>query len=247
VGFRVSGGTLNLGVFTSREKQVSGSYAALGAADIRKYTGLTGSLGSARLQGVDAVKMIGSGLTLSLNRVSSGTAVMDWKQGKPLVTDASNPLAAAGVALSATDPNVGDVLTFSASGQSQAYVLDQSLGLGFSGGNEYLNYGGLNEKWFTTSGGTWYYITPEGNLYRWLGGSSLAGDPLVATLDSSYWSNTALIYNAQANNPPATFSISGSNLIIDPNSGFVGVFYVTVVVNDGREGTDSKQFKVTVT
>ena len=151
------------------------------------------------------------------------------------------------VALSATDPNVGDVLTFSASGQSQAYVLDQSLGLGFSGGNEYLNYGGLNEKWFTTSGGTWYYITPEGNLYRWLGGSSLAGDPLVATLDSSYWSNTALIYNAQANNPPATFSISGSNLIIDPNSGFVGVFYVTVVVNDGREGTDSKQFKVTVT
>ncbi|NBP25402.1 MAG: hypothetical protein EBU81_12815, partial [Proteobacteria bacterium] len=84
VGFRVSGGTLNLGVFTSREKQVSGSYAALGAADIRKYTGLTGSLGSARLQGVDAVKMIGSGLTLSLNRVSSGTAVMDWKQGKTL-------------------------------------------------------------------------------------------------------------------------------------------------------------------
>ena len=151
------------------------------------------------------------------------------------------------LSLSATDPNVGDVLTFSVSGQSQAYVLDQSLGLGFSGGNEYLNYGGLNEKWFTAPGGTWYYITPTGQLYRWLGGASLAGDPLVATLDSTYWTNTALLYNAQANNPPATFSIVGSTLTIDPNNGFVGVFYVTVVVSDGHGGTDSKQFKVTVT
>jgi len=151
------------------------------------------------------------------------------------------------LSLSATDPNVGDVLTFSASGQSQAYVLDQSLGLGFSGGIEFLNFGGLNEKWFTTPGGTWYYITPTGLLYLWLGGASLLGDPLVATLDSTYWTNTALLYNAQVNNPPATFSIVGSTLTIDPNNGFVGVFYVTVVVSDGHGGTDSKQFKVTVT
>ena len=39
----------------------------------------------------------------------------------------------------------------------------------------------------------------------------------------------------------------GSTLTIDPNNGFVGVFYVTVVVSDGQGGTDSKQFKVMVT
>ena len=95
---------MNLGVFTAREKRVSGAYAPLTDAEVRKYTGLKGALGSARLQGVDAVKMIGSGLTLSLNRVSAGTAVMDWKQGKALVNDSGNPLAAAAVSLAATDP-----------------------------------------------------------------------------------------------------------------------------------------------
>jgi len=149
------------------------------------------------------------------------------------------------VSLLASDPNMGDVLTFSVSGQSQAYVLDQSLGLGLSDGNDYLDWGGLNEKWFTTTVGGWYYIKPNGQFYRWLGGA-LSSDTLVATLDPSYWTDTSLLYNAQANNPPATFSISGSTLTIDPNDGFMGVFYVTVVVNDGNGGIDTKSFKVTV-
>ena len=29
------------------------------------------------------------------------------------------------------------------------------------------NWGGRNEKWFATSGGQWYFITPDGRLYRW--------------------------------------------------------------------------------
>ncbi len=52
-------------------------------------------------------------------------------------------------------------MTYSATAQSLAYYLDQSLGLNPVAG-EYFNWGGLNEKWMTGSGGSWYYITPSG-------------------------------------------------------------------------------------
>ncbi len=32
---------------------------------------------------------------------------------------------------------------------------------------ETTNWGGLNEKWFSSASGQYYYITPEGHLYRW--------------------------------------------------------------------------------
>ncbi|MFK8113270.1 MAG: RND family transporter [Rubripirellula sp.] len=34
-------------------------------------------------------------------------------------------------------------------------------------GNNFLNWGGQNEKWLSTAAGKWYYITPNGRLYRW--------------------------------------------------------------------------------
>ena len=61
----------------------------------RKYTGLEGSLGKAQLQGVDVVKVIGTGLVLQLNSASVGGAVLDWTQ--PLLTGSK-------VGLSPTDP-----------------------------------------------------------------------------------------------------------------------------------------------
>lgn len=33
----------------------------------------------------------------------------------------------------------------------------------------YENWGGLQEKWLKGSGSQWYYITPDGDLYRWNG------------------------------------------------------------------------------
>ena len=149
------------------------------------------------------------------------------------------------LSLSATDPN-GDALTFTATAQSAEYNLDQSLGLGFAGGNEYFNYSGLNEKWMTGTAGTWYYITPNGSLYRWNGGIP-ANDTLIANLSSIDYSDTSLLWAAAANNAPAIVSVSGNTLTINPNSGYVGFFYVTVVVSDGQGGTDTKTFKVTVT
>ncbi|MGE0758168.1 MAG: Ig-like domain-containing protein [Pirellulaceae bacterium] len=149
------------------------------------------------------------------------------------------------VQLSATDPN-NDPLTFSATAQSIEYHLDQTLGLGSSGGNEYLNYAGRNEKWLTGSGGLWYYITPDGQLYRWLGSSNYSSDPVVAQLSTAAYANTALLHNAQPNNAPAGVSVNGSVLTIDPQDAFTGRFVVTVTVSDGAGGTDSETFIVTV-
>lgn len=35
------------------------------------------------------------------------------------------------------------------------------------------NWGGLNEKWIHGHKGAWYYITPDGGLYEWNGGSNV--------------------------------------------------------------------------
>ena len=166
----------------------------------------------------------------------------------PVLAPIADQTTAAGqvltVALNASDPN-GDLLTFTISGQSEAYTLDQQLGLSGIGGSEYFNWGGKNEKWVLATGGTWYYLTPDGTLYRWLGGS-LSSDPSVAVLGSSYYQDTSLLYNATPNNPPAALSISGTQAIIQPNAGFRGKFYVTVTVSDGTGGTASRTFAVTV-
>ena len=45
-------------------------------------------------------------------------------------------------------------------------------------------------------GGLWYFLTPEGGLYRWDGGG--ATGPLVATLDPSYHAQPSLLYTAFA-------------------------------------------------
>lgn len=39
--------------------------------------------------------------------------------------------------------------------------------------NYHCNWGGLNEKWLVDESGKHYYITPNGRLYRWEGGSNV--------------------------------------------------------------------------
>jgi hypothetical protein len=147
------------------------------------------------------------------------------------------------VSLSASDPN-SDPLTYSATAQSIEYHLDQALGLGSAGGNEYLNWGGRNEKWLTSAGG-WHYILPDGKLYRSVSGD-MNSDPLVEQLSLADYANTALLHSATANNAPAVLSTSGSTLTINPHDTFSGRFVVTATVSDGRGGSDSETFFVTV-
>jgi hypothetical protein len=124
--------------------------------------------------------------------------------------------------------------------ESQAYVLDQALGL-YSNGNLDYNWGGEQDKWMQGSGNTWYFILPSGAFYRW-DGSNQATGTLLANLDPSYWSNPQDLYNA-----PIAWSVSGDVLTLDPAAGYVGSFWVTATVDDGQGSTASQSFALTVT
>ena len=99
-------------------------------------------------------------------------------------------------------------------------------------------------------GTTWYFITPDGSLYRWLGGDRdiLANAELVATLSPATHADPALLYDAQAGvAAPATVSVVGNVLTIDPDAGFVGSFAVRITATDVGGLVDSTVIRVDVT
>lgn len=55
----------------------------------------------------------------------------------------------------------------------QTAITDQ-LGL-YLVKNQHRNWAGQDEKWLKGQGHKWYFITPNGRLYRWLGDDSMAG------------------------------------------------------------------------
>jgi hypothetical protein len=249
---------LSLAVLTSNAATVLASANLAGLGSSETLAGLNLAVGQylVRVTGAqNAAQMY------TLSAVSNGAGNSDGGGTGEVDTTAPTPnqppvLAAIGnrtiatatqngvISLSASDPN-GDALTYVASGQSIEYHLDQNLGLTSPGGNEFLNWGGRGEKWFNSTGGKWHYITPDGKLYLWLGGS-LANDPLVEQLGTAVYTNTALLHNASADNPPATFSVSGNTLTINPNDTYSGRFAVNVSVSDGRGGTDSETLFIIV-
>ena len=93
-----------------------------------------------------------------------------------------------------------------------AFELDQQLDLRFVG-NDFFNFGGLNEKWLRDSTGRWYYITPEGLLYRWNRGTGMGGTPLtgelIATLSPRFYETPRLLADAQN---PELVVISGQTV-----------------------------------
>ena len=150
------------------------------------------------------------------------------------------------VALEATDADAGDTLTFSATLESGEFYLDTTLGLTFTG-DFFQNFSGtLDEKWLLGADGqTWYYITPDGNFYEWLGGSVL-NRTWLAQLAPATHANPELLYDAQAGVvPPATATVAGTTLTINPDAGYVGSFAVNVAVSDGT-ASDSKLVLVNV-
>ncbi len=61
---------------------------------------------------------------------------------------------------------------------------------------DFLNWGGRNEKWLWSDVG-WHFITPDGSIYEWNGSprTNLTGR-LVTQLNSSYYQDLSLLYNA---------------------------------------------------
>ncbi len=46
-------------------------------------------------------------------------------------------------------------------------------------GSDFYDWGGQKEKWLSTPSGQWYYITPDGRLYRWEEASNGPAAPIV--------------------------------------------------------------------
>ncbi len=140
--------------------------------------------------------------------------------------------------LSASDPN-GDALTYSATVKSQAYALDQQYNFYYAG-TYYTNHWGRQEKWFLGSGG-WYFIEPDGDLWRV--GNTNSSTTYMTRLPTAYYANPSKLTNATVG---AHVSISGRTLTVTPDYGFVGKLTVAVTVKDGKGGSATRSFTVTV-
>ena len=131
------------------------------------------------------------------------------------------------VTISATDGD-GDTITYSATAGRQdatellAYQLDQARDF-FAAPNEYLNFEGLNEKYFRGDGTGWFYVLPTGAVYQHA--SPVSSSTLWGTLDSTYYDNLSQLFDVvepAADDPvDVTVSISGTTLTIDPGATFV--------------------------
>jgi hypothetical protein len=154
--------------------------------------------------------------------------------------------------LDANDPDVGDTLTFAATVETEEYYLDQSIGLQLGPGGLFENWSGrLNEKWVLGDDGvTWYFITPDGNFWRWLGGDRdiAAHSELVASLAPASHADPSLLYDAERGEAvPASVSVEAETLTINPDPGFVGKFSVLVSVTDAGGLSDSRLISLDVT
>jgi subtilisin family serine protease len=191
---------------------------------------------------------------LSFKRINLGAAIASIGQPvqPPTLGAIANQTVAPGGGLNLTlngvDP-AGLPLTYSASvvgnTASQAYLLDQQLGLNYMG-SYYTNEWGQNEKWMSSAGGAWYCILPNGQVRRWAGSMSATLQPanLVGTLDASYYANPSLLWNAT---PVATLglSVSGNRLTISAPTSATGNYQVTATVSNGSLSA-SQTFTVSI-
>src|SRR5262249_22663201 len=85
----------------------------------------------------------------------------------------------------------------------------------------------------------------DGTLWRWNGSASASGTNL-GNVGTSYYADPRLISSAPANQPHATFSISGSTLTVTRDPAWNSAMVITVTVSDGHGGTDTETFTVNV-
>jgi V8-like Glu-specific endopeptidase len=78
---------------------------------------------------------------------------------------------------------------------SEAASLDSSYQFS-SNGSYSQDWAGENEKWFTNVSNNWFYILPNGVVYRWQVGTRPLEGTLVGELDATYWANPELLHDA---------------------------------------------------
>ncbi|MCR9201189.1 MAG: proprotein convertase P-domain-containing protein, partial [Planctomycetaceae bacterium] len=116
----------------------------------------------------------------------------------------------------------------------EAYLLDQQLQWRVPQ-RDFLNWGGLNEKWLWGRGAGWHYVTPNGSIFEWDGSPSgnLTGR-LIATFDSTYYDDLSLIHNPRL---PASYTVTVNGQTIS-DLDFANSF--------GHDGSGSGDVTVTV-
>jgi hypothetical protein len=146
------------------------------------------------------------------------------------------------------DPIFWDRPELMTNGQPQdlARSVDQALGLSFVV-SLYQNYGGQNEKWvFGSADASWYFIKPDGSLWRWDGQLNKATGKRVAEFDEAYWTDPTRLYNAPANQIAAPTITGGNTLVLDPAANFIGELWILLRTTDGKD-TVSNWFTLDVT
>lgn len=80
--------------------------------------------------------------------------------------------------------------------QPSAYAVDEYFGFEHREGDNYsYNWGGLEEKWLQAADQSWFYITPDGNVYKWLD-NTMENNRLIATLNVRYYDDPELLASA---------------------------------------------------
>jgi hypothetical protein len=137
-----------------------------------------------------------------------------------------------------------DPLTITAQVTSQEYLLDQQFDFFVDPRGFFENAFGQGEKWLRSSTlGEWFYIRPDGQLYRW--GRGVVADTWIATLDRRTHADPTRLVNVQNGISPVTASVLGRQLTITPEAGFVGSVTILLTVSDGAESA-SDWFTFTV-
>lgn len=130
-----------------------------------------------------------------------------------------------------------------AQAQSKAYELDRWVNLYQDASGVWQNWTGQNERWLRGAGGEWYYIKPTGQFYQ--------GDGrLLATFDQVYYTELQRLTSPPANQIAA--SISGTNVVVNPATNYVGDLWILVEASDmpftaANRRKTQQYFKVTVT
>ena len=126
---------------------------------------------------------------------------------------------------------------------SDEFALDQQYSF-YVEESYYENWSGHNERWVNANqGGTsWFYLLPDGQLYRWEG--SFADSSLIASLDAAVYETPTQLTEPDVVN--ASVSIDCDEVLIAPQTGFIGEFTVRLTADDGIASATT-QFTVAVT
>ena len=135
--------------------------------------------------GDDGLNSMSGGAGLDLIFGSQAVDAHDQEDGETFVDSAS-----ASEAAPVAQPALMDEA-------SQAQLAELQILYGFRFEYSYFdNWGGWSERWFTDRDGVWFFVLPDGALYRWLGGQFAEDNELIAVIDVLVWEDPTLLFGA---------------------------------------------------